>query len=805
MRLFVDLNLGIFTLAARTTQRATGITFKRGPAAEVEIQFLREDVPQELPSDASGIFEVKTQDEFDSSPLTAALAWVKTGTDEDTIYTFTLPLVNDPLDALLGIDPLHDFTVVAATDLFTSVAHGLTAGTIIQFSSTVELPTPLLPNTDYFVIASGLTADDFRVSTTLGGSTINITDTGTGIHSFRRTTNDIESVTLMAAMQWVADGRTNETQTIDFILENDVVREGEIPPASPPLVYGVFLPEVTSMADFKAVPTVGMSLGYIVHVLIDVSGTYTWLTYRLESGPTSEAEPQHVEPNDYDLGTNDVHWNGAAGPSGPAGVHAGIPYKWNTSTASTDPTTGHVKVNHATLASATELYISEVDDDGNAMAALLATWDDSTSTIRGRLLLQDPDTPTNFAIFDLTGTRTDNGLWDTFSITPVTSGGTLTNNLPLRAFFIPKGDKGDAGDAGFKYQFNSATSGDPATGKFLFNHATFASATALHISETDGDANALATFLASVDDGTSANKCLVIAQKQGAAGFFSFYITAALTDAGAYDTFPITPIASGGSIANGDTFFLSFIRVGDIGTTGATGATGREAALQYLWNTSTANTDPTAGHLKVNNGTLSSATALYISETDNDTNAIAALLAKWDDSDSVIKGRLFIHSPTTPTIFAIFDISGTITDNGTWDTFSIAYVAHGGTLTNNMPVTLVFVPTGDKGDDGDTTYVAAFAIPAGTSVNLDWDDITIGQRRTLTGNTTFTHINPVDGKIIVIPLLNTASNYTVSWVGVDYWQTAGGIAPVQSIGAVLDVYTFFYDGTYLVGAHAPGA
>lgn len=450
MRFFVDRDSGKFVLGPGTSQLLASVKEIRGPAAEIEIQFLRGVTPQELDVSASGIFTVKTKNEFDSSPLTSAPAWVKTGTGVDTIYTFSLPLVNDPLDALLGVDALHAFTVVAATDLFTSTdgPHGLTALTPIQLSSTVELPTPSLPNTTYFVSATGLTATEFKISATSGGAVLNITDTGTGIHSFRRITNDVIEVTLMAALQWVADGRTNETQKIDYVLQNDVVREGEIPPAFPPLVYAVFFPEVMDMADFKAVPTIGMSLGYLVEVLIEVSAVFTWLTYRLEAGPTSESEPQHVEPNDYDLGTNDVHWNGASGPSGPPGTHAGIAYKWNTNTANTDPTSGHVKVNNATLASATALYISETDDDGNALAALLATFDDGTSTVRGRICFQDPDDPSNFVFFNITGTLTDNGGWDAFTIALVASGGTLTNNLPLRMFFFPKGDKGDTGATG---------------------------------------------------------------------------------------------------------------------------------------------------------------------------------------------------------------------------------------------------------------------------------------------------------------------------------------------------------------------
>lgn len=80
--------------------------------------------------------------------------------------------------------PVSGVTVVAATDLFSSTGHGLVSGIPVIFSTTGTLPAGLALNTTYYVIASGLTANDFRVSATLGGSTIDVTDTGTGTHSW---------------------------------------------------------------------------------------------------------------------------------------------------------------------------------------------------------------------------------------------------------------------------------------------------------------------------------------------------------------------------------------------------------------------------------------------------------------------------------------------------------------------------------------------------------------------------------------------------------------------------------------------
>lgn len=69
----------------------------------------------------------------------------------------------------------------AADDIF-SPAHGFTAGQSVAFWPTIGavLPTGISEDTEYFVIAAGLTTDAFRVSTTLGGSTINITAIGDG-------------------------------------------------------------------------------------------------------------------------------------------------------------------------------------------------------------------------------------------------------------------------------------------------------------------------------------------------------------------------------------------------------------------------------------------------------------------------------------------------------------------------------------------------------------------------------------------------------------------------------------------------
>ncbi len=80
-------------------------------------------------------------------------------------------------------NPSVGVVTAATTDVITKVAHGLLAGDRVRFTTTNTLPAGLTVDTNYYVIASGLTADAFKVSATLSGSAVDITDTGTGVHT----------------------------------------------------------------------------------------------------------------------------------------------------------------------------------------------------------------------------------------------------------------------------------------------------------------------------------------------------------------------------------------------------------------------------------------------------------------------------------------------------------------------------------------------------------------------------------------------------------------------------------------------
>lgn len=243
MRIVVDLGTQKVVQGLGTASEISQVRFKRAPAAGIEVQFARDGIVVELPSDATGIFGVKPTGKYDDVYATAALAWVKTGTGENTVYSFTLSLINTVLDALFFVDGN--------------------------------------PN------------------------------------------NDLAQLTLMCELQWTTGGVTSKTPTLVLLLDNDVIRDGDVAPTIPAVAYAVYLPGITRLVggtaiDLDAIPTVGLALGYILELLIDDgAGNLQWTPYILKTGAAGAGG---VAPVDYHATTNNRHWQGATGPVGAAGV-----------------------------------------------------------------------------------------------------------------------------------------------------------------------------------------------------------------------------------------------------------------------------------------------------------------------------------------------------------------------------------------------------------------------------------------------------------------------------------------------------
>lgn len=84
-----------------------------------------------------------------------------------------------------------EFTVNASTDVFTDNSHGLSNGDMLNFTSDDTLPSPLVESEEYIYYVINKTTNTFQVSETPGGSAVNLTDTGTGTHTWWTDVNEI--------------------------------------------------------------------------------------------------------------------------------------------------------------------------------------------------------------------------------------------------------------------------------------------------------------------------------------------------------------------------------------------------------------------------------------------------------------------------------------------------------------------------------------------------------------------------------------------------------------------------------------
>lgn len=74
----------------------------------------------------------------------------------------------------------------ATSDVCTSTAHGLSNGDVLLLTTSNTLPAGLSLATPYYVIDR--TDDTFKLSASSGGSAVDITDTGTGVHKWHQPT-----------------------------------------------------------------------------------------------------------------------------------------------------------------------------------------------------------------------------------------------------------------------------------------------------------------------------------------------------------------------------------------------------------------------------------------------------------------------------------------------------------------------------------------------------------------------------------------------------------------------------------------
>ena len=426
---------------------------------------------------------------------------------------------------------------------------------------------------------------------------------------------------------------------------------------------------------------------------------------------------------------------GSTGATGPRGLSVGIQYQFGANTTASDPTSGKIKFSSATPASITQVYISETDYVGNDLASVIATWDDSTSPVRGHLAVWDPANPTHGVVLAVSGSVADNGAWDTLTVSHV-AGATLPADAAVLsvAFYRtgnagangadgaagPTGPKGRTGGIPMVYDGTGYTQINPGTAKIRRNSATPALVNRLYISETDSDGKGVASWWSGASSGTSTKRGRIdIFDEDNPANFLSYDVTGALVDYGGYDELTVTYRDHGGTMSDGVALVVQVVdgadkgdqgiqgipgANGQNGDDGQTGPTGPTTAIELTWDPSTSDADVGNGkvHADVDSSTYSSIAYLYVDNVEQYGGSITTWVDSWGDSTtSSRRGELTLKVVNDPANWLIVYVNGPVVDGTGYRKVPVSYVDHHGILSGRVSV--AWSRTGNQGTSGGGT------------------------------------------------------------------------------------------------------
>ena len=180
-----------------------------------------------------------------------------------------------------------------------------------------------------------------------------------------------------------------------------------------------------------------------------------------------------------------------------------------------------------------------------------------------------------------------------------------------------------------------------------------------------------------------------------------------------------TPTASATYTASSGALALAFGVV-----TGATGATGNSAGMQLTFSNSTSDADPGAGKLALNNGTIASVTEMYFDDVDDNGATISTFVQSFDDiSNATARGIIHIEKEGTPATFAVFKVTGAVTNASGYTKVPVGHLASNGTFSNADGIRVDFNYSGADGG-GSLSDVADDTSPQlGGNLDVNGNDI----------------------------------------------------------------------------------
>ena len=158
--------------------------------------------------------------------------------------------------------------------------------------------------------------------------------------------------------------------------------------------------------------------------------------------------------------------------------------------------------------------------------------------------------------------------------------------------------------------------------------------------------------------------------------------------------------------------------------TGATGATGNSAGLQMTFNNSTSDADPGAGKLALNNGTLSSVSVMFFDDADDNGADISTFVQSFDDASNVTaKGLIHIEKEGSASTFALYKVTGAITDASGYTKVPVSHLVSNGTFSNSDGIRVDFSYSGNDGAGSLTELSGDTSPQLGGDLDMNGQDI----------------------------------------------------------------------------------
>lgn len=129
--------------------------------------------------------------------------------------------------------------------------------------------------------------------------------------------------------------------------------------------------------------------------------------------------------------------------------------------------------------------------------------------------------------------------------------------------------------------------------------------------------------------------------------------------------------------------------------TSASSAAGYAAAKnEWTFSSTTTMADPSTAGIRLNSATLSSVTAIAISDLSaNSGNPdLGAWIDTWDDAGGSNSGSIFLFKDNGN--FAIYNVNSVAIDNTTWHQIPVTYVASAGSFSNSDSLFIGFAASG---------------------------------------------------------------------------------------------------------------